>query len=140
MVERGPVTGPKHQHGGTALEHYAALDVSLEWSSVCIVDPNGRIVREPRHGAADARWFRPVHVKAPIVQEIRALLTARKLLVAKLRNVESSIRGILRGFRLKVGPVSKGKFEAPRDAGYPAMDGHRRRRLSHSRLYAVRAA
>ena len=57
-------------------------------------------------------WFRPVHVKAPVVQEIRALLTARKLLVAKLRDVESSLRGILRGFGLKVGAVSKGKFEA----------------------------
>ena len=57
-------------------------------------------------------WFRPVHVKAPMVQEIRALLTARKLLVAKLRDVESSLRGILRGFGLKVGAVSKGKFEA----------------------------
>jgi len=57
-------------------------------------------------------WFRPVHAKAPMVQEIRALLTARKLLVAKLRDVESSIRGILRGFGLKVGAVSKGKFEA----------------------------
>ena len=51
-------------------------------------------------------------MKAPLVQEIRALLTARKLLVAKLRDVESSIRGILRGFGLKVGPISKGKFEA----------------------------
>jgi transposase len=57
-------------------------------------------------------WFRPVHVKAPMVQEIRALLTARKLLVAKLRDVESSIRGLLRGFGLKVGAVSTGKFEA----------------------------
>jgi hypothetical protein len=43
---------------------------------------------------------------------IRALLTARKLLVAKLRDVESSLRGILRGFGLKVGAISKGKFEA----------------------------
>ena len=47
-----------------------------------------------------------------MVQEIRALLTARKLLVAKLRDVESSLRGILRGFGLKVGAISKGKFEA----------------------------
>ena len=57
-------------------------------------------------------WFRPVHVKAPMVQEIRALLTARKLLVAKLRDVEGSLRGILRGFGLKVGVISNGKFEA----------------------------
>lgn len=165
------------------MEHYAAIDVSLEWSSVCVVDAAGQIVREAkvrserealatfftesglafarigleagplsqwlhaglveaglpailietRHVKAalkamtvktdrnDARgmaqlmrmgWFRPVHAKAPMVQEIRALLTARKLLVAKLRDVESSIRGILRGFELKVGAVSKGKFEA----------------------------
>ena len=165
------------------MEHYAAIDVSLEWSSVCVVDAAGQIVREAkvrserealaafftesglafarigleagplsqwlhaglveaglpailietRHVKAalkamtvktdrnDARgmaqlmrmgWFRPVHAKAPMVQEIRALLTARKLLVAKLRDVESSIRGILRGFGLKVGAVSKGKFEA----------------------------
>jgi hypothetical protein len=46
MVERGPVIGPKHQHGGTAMEHYAAIDVSLEWSSVCVVDAAGQIVRE----------------------------------------------------------------------------------------------
>jgi transposase len=165
------------------MEHYGAIDVSLEWSSVCVVDAAGQIVREAkvqserealvaffersglrftrigleagplsqwlhaglveaglpailietRHVKAalkamtvktdrnDARemaqlmrmgWLRPVHAKAPVVQEIRALLTARKLLVAKLRDVESSIRGILRGFGLKVGAISKGKFEA----------------------------
>jgi transposase len=47
-----------------------------------------------------------------MVQEIRALLTARQLLIAKLRDVESSLRGILRGFGLKVGVISKGRFEA----------------------------
>jgi transposase len=163
------------------MEYYAAIDVSLEWSSICVVDAVGQIVGEAkvrserealvaffesgltfarigleagplsqwlyaglveaglpailietRHVKAaltamtvktdrnDARgmaqlmrmgWFRPVHAKAPMVQEVRALLTARKLLVAKLRDVESSIRGILRGFGLKVGAVSKGKFE-----------------------------
>jgi transposase InsO family protein len=30
------------------MEHYAAIDVSLEWSSVCIVDTGGRIVREAK--------------------------------------------------------------------------------------------
>ena len=165
------------------MEHYAAIDVSLEWSSVCVVDATGEIVREvrvpsepealvaffaaaglciarigleagplsqwlhaglieaglpailieTRHVKAalkamtvktdrnDARgmaqlmrmgWFRPVHVKTLQAQEIRALLTARKLLVAKLHDVQSSIRGILRGFGLKVGAISKGKFEA----------------------------
>jgi transposase len=57
-------------------------------------------------------WFRTVHVKTLQAQEIRGLLTARKLLLAKLRDVESSIRGILRGFGLKVGAISTGKLEA----------------------------
>jgi transposase len=30
------------------MEHYAAIDVSLEWSSVCIVDGSGQIVREAK--------------------------------------------------------------------------------------------
>jgi transposase len=57
-------------------------------------------------------WFRPVHRKSPDAQEVRALLVGRKLLQAKLRDVELSIRGILRGFGLKVGEVSKGRFAA----------------------------
>ena len=165
------------------MEHYAAVDVSLEWSSICIVDPSGQIVREAkvrsereavvdflqtsgltlarigleagplsqwlhaglveaglpatcietRHVKAalkamtvktdknDARgmaqlmrlgWFRPVHVKTLVAQEIRALLTARRLLLAKLCDLETSLRGILRGFGLKVGTISKLRFES----------------------------
>src|ERR687885_1858133 len=172
--------GPRH-HRGTAVEHYAGIDVSLERSSVCVVDGAGKIVREAkvpsepealvaffgrlglpltrvgleagplsqwlhagltgagfeavlletRHVKAalsamvvktdrnDARgiaqllrmgWYRPVHRKSPPAQEVRALLVGRKLLQAKLRDVELSIRGILRGFGLKVGEVSKGRF------------------------------
>jgi len=36
-------------------------------------------------------------------QEIRAMLTARKLVQSKLLDLENSLRGILRGFGLKVG-------------------------------------
>ena len=43
---------------------------------------------------------------------MRALLVGRKLLQSKLRDVELSIRGILRGFGLKVGEVSKARFAA----------------------------
>ena len=39
--------GPKH-HRGTAMDHYAGIDVSLEQSSVCVVDAPGRIVREAK--------------------------------------------------------------------------------------------
>ena len=57
-------------------------------------------------------WYRPVHRKSPAAQEVRALLVGRKLLQSKLLDVELSIRGLLRGFGLKVGEVSKGRFEA----------------------------
>jgi transposase len=57
-------------------------------------------------------WFRPVHCKSPPAQEVRALLVGRKLLQGKLLDVELSIRGILRGFGLKVGRVSRGRFAA----------------------------
>jgi transposase len=165
------------------MEHYVGIDVSLELSSVCLVDAKGKIVKEAkvasdpdalvsflrelgvsierigleagplsqwlhagltkagfetvlletRHVKAalsamtvktdrkDARgiaqlirmgWFRPVHCKSPGSQEIRALLVARKLLPGKLLDVEFSIRGILRGFGLKMGLVTRKGFEA----------------------------
>jgi len=164
------------------MEHYAGMDVSLKLTSVCVVDAQGRIVKEAkvasdpdalvawfkalgfpleqigleagplsqwlhagltqagfaavlletRHVKAalsamtvktdrkDARgiaqlirmgWYRPVHVKSMCSQEVRALLVARKQLLAKLGDVERSIRGILRGFGLKVGKVSCKQFE-----------------------------
>src|SRR5215813_12743214 len=166
----------------TAMEHYAGIDVSLERSSVCVVDALGKIVKEAkisseptalvaffealgfvvkrigleagplsqwlhaglqragfeavletRHVKAalsamtvktdrkDARglaqlirmgWFRPVHAKSIRSQEVRALLVARKQLLGRLIDVELSIRGILRGFGLKVGPVTRKGFDA----------------------------
>ena len=163
------------------MEHYIGIDVSLEQSSVCVVDQAGKIVRETKVASEpealtgfcrelglpvtrigfeagplsqwlhagltkagfevvlletrqvkaalsamvvktdrrDARgiaqllrmgWFRPVHCKSPPAQEIRALLTGRKLLQGKLLDLELGIRGLLRGFGLKVGAVSKGRF------------------------------
>jgi transposase len=163
------------------MDHYAGIDVSLEYSSVCVVDANGKIVREDkvasepgvliawfrsaglslvrigleagplsqwlfaamREGCLavelletrhvrdafkampvksdrnDARgiaqlmrlgWFRPVHCKSRTAQETRALLTARKLVQSKLRDIEASLRGILRGFGLKVGATTSRRF------------------------------
>ena len=57
-------------------------------------------------------WFRPVHCKSVGSQEVRALLVGRKLLLGKLLDVEFSIRGILRGFGLKMGMVTRRNFEA----------------------------
>lgn len=55
-------------------------------------------------------WFRPVLCKSLAAQEVRAVLTARKLIQSKLRDVENSVRGILRGFGLKVGKTTPRGF------------------------------
>ena len=163
------------------MDHYAGIDVSLECSSVCVVDASGKILREAKVASEpealiawfgslgfglerigleagplsqwlfaamkaaglavelletrhvrkafeampvksdrnDARgiaqlmrlgWFRPVHCKSLNAQETRAILTARKLVQSKLRDVENSLRGILRGFGLKVGKTTEPGF------------------------------
>jgi transposase len=43
-------------------------------------------------------WFRPVHVKSMDAREQRVLLSARTTLVRRLRDIENSVRGLLRGF------------------------------------------
>jgi transposase len=163
------------------MDHYAGIDVSLEYSSVCVVNASGKIVREgkvlsepdalidwfgslglelsrvgleagplsqwlyaamtqaglvvelleTRHvrdafkampvksDRNDARgiaqlmrlgWFRPVHCKSMSAQETRAVLTSRKLVQSKLQDVENHLRGILRGFGLKVGKTTNLSF------------------------------
>src|SRR5258708_25779729 len=52
-------------------------------------------------------WFRPVHCKSIGAQETRTLLTARKLVQSKLRDVQNSLRGIVRGFWVKVGKTTE---------------------------------
>jgi transposase len=56
-------------------------------------------------------WFRSVHCKSLPAQELRAVLTARKLVQGKRHDMEMSLRGILRGFGLKVGPTTPRSFE-----------------------------
>jgi len=52
-------------------------------------------------------WFRPVHCKSVSAQELRALLGARRTLQKAMISVELSMRGLLRGFGLKVGQVGR---------------------------------
>lgn len=165
------------------MKHYVGLDVSLEETSLCVVDDAGAVVREvkvlsePEAIAADllslglgferlgleagplSQWlhdglvgagfrvicmetrhvkaalsamrnktdrndaraiaqmirvglYREVHVKTLVSQEQRALLTARKFVQGRLRDVENELRGLLRSFGLKVGQVSQRGFEA----------------------------
>ena len=57
-------------------------------------------------------WFRPVHCKSVSSQEMRALLTSRRSVLDALTDLELSLRGVLRNFGLKMGQVSKGRYEA----------------------------
>ena len=72
-------------------------------------------------------WFRPVHCKSLPAQEVRAVLTARKLVQSKLYDFEMSLRGILRGFGLKVGATTPRNFEGRIKE---LVDGHPWPRLS----------
>ena len=56
-------------------------------------------------------WFRLVHVKSEVAQEIRMLLVNRNLLLSKLQDIENSVRGSLKVFGLRLGKVTKRSFE-----------------------------
>ena len=55
-------------------------------------------------------WYRAVHVKSPSCQSWRALLTARRMVLNKRRDVENGIRALLREAGLKVGTPSRKDF------------------------------
>src|SRR5215210_7502775 len=61
MVSNGVGHGARSKHHrGTTMEHYAGIDVSLEYSSVCVVDAGGKIVREGKVASEPAAlivWF-----------------------------------------------------------------------------------
>ena len=82
-------------------------------------------------------WFRPVHCKSMAAQEVRALLTARKLVQSKLHDIENSLRGILRGFGLKVGRRRPAALRHASASWWPAK---RAWRLIAQALLAVHAA
>lgn len=56
-------------------------------------------------------WLRPVHCKSVFAQAARAVLSARKAVQQGLITLETSLRGLLRNFGLKVGTISRGRFE-----------------------------
>ena len=70
-------------------------------------------------------WFRPVHCKSMPAQETRAVLTARSLVQGKLHDIEMSLRGILRGFGLKIGKTTSIRFAARVNelvGGHPSLE------------------
>ena len=57
-------------------------------------------------------WYRAVHVKSPSCRSWRALLTARRMVLNKRRDVENGVRALLREAGLKVGTPSRKDFPA----------------------------
>ena len=57
-------------------------------------------------------WYRAVHVKSPTCRSWRALLTARRMVLNKRRDVENGVRALLREAGLKVGTPSRKDFPA----------------------------
>jgi len=57
-------------------------------------------------------WFRQVRVRDDDNQRLRVLLSGRQLLKRKLVDIENELRGSLKAFGIKIGAVSRSKFEA----------------------------
>jgi transposase len=66
-------------------------------------------------------WFRPVHVKTVSAREQRARLAARETLVRQSRDLENGVRGLLRGFGLRVPPSLRARWS---DAVRALVEGH----------------
>ncbi len=57
-------------------------------------------------------WFRPVHIKSDESYRMRLLLTARRNMKRKFLDIENAIRHSLKAFGIRLGKVSRGRFEA----------------------------
>jgi hypothetical protein len=69
-------------------------------------------------------WFRPVHVKPMDAREQRTMLSARTTLMARLKDIENSVRELLRGFGLRLPRLLRGRWDAAvREAvaGHPSL-------------------
>jgi transposase len=56
-------------------------------------------------------WYKEVHIKSHESQKIRVLINNRKCIKNKLMDIESQIRGTLKVFGHKVGPVTRKNYE-----------------------------
>ena len=95
-LEAGPLSQWLHA-GLTAAGHEAVLLETRHVKSAL----SAMVVKTDRRDARGIAqllrmgWYRPVHNKSLVAQEIRALLGGRKMLLGKLLDLELSIRGIL---------------------------------------------
>lgn len=55
-------------------------------------------------------WFQPVHMKTPAARDLRLLLSARESLGRRIRDLDSSVRGLLRGFGIRIPTGVRNRF------------------------------
>ena len=116
VVRIGLEAGPLSQwlHAALTQAGYAVVLLETRHVKAALSAMTVKTDRRDARGIAQLLrmgWYRPVHCKTLPSQEVRAIITARKTLLGKLIDIELSMRGILRGFGLKVGAVTRKSFE-----------------------------
>jgi transposase len=110
-LEAGPLSQwlyPAMKEAGLAVELLETRHVRNAFKTMAV-----KTDRKDARGIAELMrvgWFRPVHCKSMGAQETRVILNARTLVQSKLHDIEASLRGMLRGFGLKVGPTTANRF------------------------------
>lgn len=97
--------------------HMGQFSVTILALAGSILSGNQHIKTDRRDAEGIARllhlgWFRPVHCKSVSAQEVRVVLAVRKAIQGNMIALEMYLRGLLRNFGLKVGAISRGRFEA----------------------------
>jgi transposase len=112
-LEAGPLS--QWLHAGLVRAGFEAVLLETRHVKAALSAMSTKTDRNDARGIAQLMrmgWFRAVHAKSVGSREVRALLVARKQLLSKLMDLEASMRGILRGFGLKMGVVTRKGFEA----------------------------
>jgi transposase len=102
-------------HGGLTQAGIPAICIEARQAKAAMGAMPNKTDRNDARGLAQIMrtgWYRAVHVKSPSCRSWRALLTARRMLLNKRRDVENGIRALLREVGLKVGTPSRKDFPA----------------------------
>jgi transposase len=102
-------------HAGLTEAGLAAICIETRQAKAAMGAMPNKTDRNDARGIAQIMrtgWYRAVHVKSPSCRSWRALLTARRMLVNKRRDVENGVRALLREAGLKVGTPSRRDFPA----------------------------
>jgi len=102
-------------YGGLTEAGFPAICIETRRAKAAMSAMPNKTDRNDARGIAQIMrtgWYRAVHVKSPACRSWRALLTARRMVLNKRRDVENGIRALLREVGLKVGTPSRKDFPA----------------------------